>query len=492
MTRRQCFALVGLAQKTERAVTGRIVDDSHRMGHKLRDRARFDPPASTRRVPVVIVGGGIAGLSAGRYLKQRGFGDFTILEMESQAGGNSRWGENDASAYPWAAHYLPVPNRSAKLVRELCHELGLVDSSGWNERHLCHSPKERLHLHGRWQEGLEPDSGLTAEDRRQFREFHDRMEEFASSGRFTIPAGPAGADLDRLDMAAWLDRHKLGSAYLRWHVDYACRDDYGSLAKDTSAWAAIHYFASREHEEKGPLTWPEGNGWLVKQLLVGLAAQVVTGAMVTSITRAGRRWLVAAGATSYLADAVIFAAPAHLARYLCETPPDTSGLVYSPWLTANLTLDRWPAEKESEPAWDNVIYGSPSLGYVVATHQTLRTRVERTVWTYYLALAHLAPQPARALLLEKDWAYWKEYILSDLERAHPDIRQCVTNIDVMRFGHAMARPVPGWLTSANRGRLAEPAPGALLWAHSDVSGFSIFEEAQYRGVIAAERCLRGL
>jgi hypothetical protein len=34
--------------------------------------------------------------------------------------------------------------------------------------------------------------------------------------------------------------------------------------------------------------------------------------------------------------------------------------------------------------------------------------------------------------------------------------------------------------------------GRLLFANSDVSGFSIFEEAQFRGVEAAERILHRL
>ena len=128
------------------------------------------------------------------------------------------------------------------------------------------------------------------------------------------------------------------------------------------------------------------------------------------------------------------------------------GIAYSPWLTANLTLDRWPRERGLEPAWDNVLYDSPALGYVVATHQTVRSRVDRTVWTYYWALAEGTPAENRKLLLERDWAYWKEAILNDLSRAHPDIRACVSRIDIMRIGHAMARPTPGFLKSPQRQR----------------------------------------
>ena len=38
-------------------------------------------------------------------------------------------------------------------------------------------------------------------------------------------------------------------------------------------------------------------------------------------------------------------------------PPEVP-FEYSPWLTANLTLDRLPRESGTELAWDNVIYGS--------------------------------------------------------------------------------------------------------------------------------------
>jgi hypothetical protein len=302
--------------------------------------------------------------------------------------------------------------------------------------------------------------------------------------------GARPSPLEAISIAEWLKRERFTSPYLHWYVNYACRDDYGALAEDTSAWAGIHYFASREPEEKGPLTWPEGNGWIARRLFAKLARYVRTGKMARRIVHEGRRLRVSAGDTDYIADLVIFAAPSFLAPYVCADVPPVR-LVYSPWLTANLTLDRLPAERGVETAWDNVIYNSPALGYVVATHQSLRTHIDRSVWTFYWALAQGSPADNRRLLLEKDWRYWKEAILSDLERAHPDIRQCVARIDLLRLGHAMSRPVPGFLGSEQR-RFLVTNSGNLLFANSDLSGFSIFEEAQYRGVTAAERALQRL
>jgi hypothetical protein len=274
-------------------------------------------------------------------------------------------------------------------------------------------------------------------------------------------------------------------------LNYCCRDDYGATTSTTSAWAGIQYFASREPEEKGPLTWPEGNGWIVRRLLERVGPYVQRNRMVHRISQQAKRFTISAGDTEYHADFVIFAAPSFLAPYLIEGMAPLRDFEYSPWLTANLTLDRLPDSYGTDPTWDTVFMESPTLGYVDATHQSLRTHVDRTVWTFYWALADGTPAENRRILLTKDWNYWKEAILHDLERVHPDIRRCVSRIDVMRMGHAMARPKVGAIFSPERRHLAT-SNGRLLFANSDLSGFSIFEEAQYRGVTAAEKVLHQL
>jgi hypothetical protein len=124
-------------------------------------------------------------------------------------------------------------------------------------------------------------------------------------------------------------------------------------------------------------------------------------------------------------------------------------------------------------------------------HQSLRTHMDRTVWTFYWALAEGAPAQNRQLLLEKDWAYWKEAILHDLERVHSDIRQCVSRMDISRMGHAMIRPAVGAIFSEER-RCLSRLDGRILFANSDLSGISIFEQAQYHGVEAAQKVLKKL
>ena len=491
-------ALFGLTNKAGRRIEGGFVFESQERGHKLRDHARFAAPKRVEKIPAVIVGGGVAGLSAGWWMQKRGFRDFVLLELEDRAGGNTRFGENEITAYPWAAHYLPVPDKREALVRELCEELGLLKDGVWDERWLCHSPQERLYLHGRWQEGIEPQIGLLKDDIAQFKRFEQRMAEMRASGAFRIPSvegeshqTKATRALDSISFANWLRNENLYSPYLRWYADYSTRDDYGAWSNRASAWAGVHYFASREPEDKGPLTWPEGNGWIGRRLIEKLKGNIRTGAMVYRIQPNGRGWRVYTEDVLYEAAAVVFAAPMYLASWLLDPAPPAWPIPYAPWLVANLTLDRWPEEELSEPAWDNVIYGSPTLGYVVATHQNLGRQSDKTVWTFYWALAEGEPKAMRQVLLGGDWAYWTEKILADLEHAHPDIRACVRRIDINRFGHAMPSPVPGSIFHPERLRRSRPE-GTLVYAHSDLSALPLFEEAQLRGVTAAKHVLRQL
>jgi glycine/D-amino acid oxidase-like deaminating enzyme len=482
-------AILG-CRKTTRPVEGSFVNDSWALGHRLRDRSPFTQPAQSLSIPIVIIGGGMAGLSAAWRLLNRGLDDFVILEMESEAGGTSRSGRNSISEFPWAAHYVPVPNRNARVERELFREIGLILPDGrWNEAHICRAPEERIFIDGAWQEGLHTD-GLARYAPDEFSRFQDLIARYRDSEVFTIPIalGSELSDLDLISTADWMRQQGFTSRHLLWYVGYACRDDYGAPMDQVSAWTGIHYFACRDDEQDRVFTWPEGNGWIVKQLMARVRGHVRTSEPVFHIRKQGPRIEVLTERTAYSAAAVIFAAPTFLAPYVIEGMPPLDPQVwqYSPWLTANIVLDR-PPRSLGRVAWDNVCFESPTLGYVVANHQSGRTDGPM-VWTFYWALSEGTPAAMRSQLLSRDWAYWRDAILHDLERMHPDIRDCVTRIDVMRLGHAMARPVVGSVFHGERRRIAEQT-GPIVFANTDLSGFAIFEEAQHRGVLAADRVL---
>jgi protoporphyrinogen oxidase len=493
-------------------VPGTIVGANAALGHRLRS-GQFPAPSEQGSAQVVIIGGGIAGLSAAWKLQKSGVQDIVMLEMEAELGGNAQNGRNAVSAYPWGAHYVPLLTDEAKAARELFVDLGIITGYQdgkplYNEYFLGADPHERLYMFGRWQEGLVPQLGMTAQDQAQYKSFFAAMEGFknlrGADGKraFAIPTALSSADtnlraLDQITMAAYMAEHGWDAPYLRWYVNYCCRDDYGAPSDQVSAWAGIHYFAARNGQAanadaQAVVTWPEGNGWIVAAMQQQLTMPVRRQALVYHVeaqpTGVQIQYFDATRnlSVALTAQAVIVAAPHFVAQHLLKLPA-SAPRHYSPWMVANITLAKKPQGKGARLAWDNMIYNSPLLGYVVATHQNLNRVQDTTVLTYYWPLDHLPPADARHEALQRPYEAWQRIVLDELYRIHPEVRGQVQRLDVWLWGHGMIRPVPGYIWNQQRRQEAFAPP--IFRAHSDLSGISIFEEAQYYGVLAAEQLM---
>lgn len=506
---------------SKRPIPGKIVGASANIGHLVRD-AQLAAPSKVREIETVIVGGGVAGLSAAWWLKKDNYDSFTLLELENKVGGNSQSGENSISAYPWGAHYLPLPGPQAQYVRTFLEEVGVIkgyDTSGlprYDEFYLCSDPHERLFYQGRWHDGIIPQTGITKDDRGQYDEFFSLMERYKNAvGRdekrgFVIPVDMSSQDhefreLDAITMAAFMQKHKWTSAPLNWYVNYCCRDDYGATYETVSAYAGIHYFASRNGvganaDGQNVLTWPQGNGWLVERLREKSKEHILTNTLVYSIEQhdgfvtVDYINTVTKQTFRIKAKAVICAAPRFVAVRIIKDlakfePHYLSDLHYAPWMVANITLAKMPEGKGAALSFENVSYHSKSLGYVVATHQSLSRFRQKTVVTYYQDLSDTDPVIARRTALLKTHQEWAVQVAADLEKMHPGIKDHIENIDIWLWGHGMAIPRLGFIWGQSRKEMQKPL-GSIHFAHSDMSGISIFEEAQYRGVEAAKKILR--
>src|SRR6185436_9703680 len=117
-------------QKPSPLPPGEIVGASDMIGHRVRDGLSITPSSDQwLRTSVVIVGGGIAGLSAAWQLLKMGLDDFVLLELESAPGGTARSGESPVIAYPWGAHYLPAPMKENAGLISLLEEIGIIVGS---------------------------------------------------------------------------------------------------------------------------------------------------------------------------------------------------------------------------------------------------------------------------------------------------------------------------------------------------------------------------
>jgi hypothetical protein len=195
----------------------------------------------------------------------------------------------------------------------------------------------------------------------------------------------------------------------------------------------------------------------------------------------------------FRAGKVIYASPVFTAPYVIRGFADAANFSagdfqHNAWFVANLFLNDRPKPRFARDfplAWDNVFYESPSLGYVNATHQK-GIDYGPTIFTYYYPMCH--EENGRTKLFNYDWRQLADVCLTDVARAHSDIYELTTRVDIMRWGHAMISPRPNFIWSGIREKAMRPWRN-IHFAHTDLSGIALFEEAFYHGLRAASEVL---
>lgn len=496
-------------------------------GHFLRDMRNkpLPPPSQVLQTDVAILGSGIAGLTAAWKLKKLGKTDMLMVDGP-QPHGNAAGGAFGDLEYPTGAHYLPLPSPESVHVREILADLGIIqkDAMGekpyYDERFILHAPEERLLYNGQWQEGFMPTEGVPQweidEHTRFFAEVERLRQTHGADGRrvFVFPTVMSSEDpqwqaLDRITLKQWLEQSGYRSPTLHWYLNYCCRDDYGTRYDKVSAWAGLHYYCSRwgaaANASSGTwLTWPGGLQPLATGMERASGIKRVAGTVLSlKKTADGVEALCFklenGKPATYLVRArkAICAMPVYVAARVVDNiaaygfDPAKHIPEYAPWMVANFLLKRFPQELQEGPhspplSWDNVVYSEPGLGYVVSTHQDIRVRPpEKTVFSAYIALSDRKPSSARHWMAAARPEELLALASADLKTAYgAQFASCVERVDITLRGHAMAAPWPNFRANAGMKALRE-VDGPILFAHADLSGFSVFEEAAWWGYRAA-------
>lgn len=498
---------------------------------------------------VIVIGGGLAGLSAAFHLlRERPRSRILLLEAGPYLGGNA--GRDDAPPLPvpasTAGAYGAAPGTES--LRAFYRAIG-VD---WNA-HAIDDPVSSYYFDDHTP-GVRPgrggwnidtfEAGLTrapyekrvVDDLARTRQ---AIRVLADDGGLADPPDESAERYD--DLSAMSLKHYLENVL---SCDPAVTDFYtvytltafGGAAHQVNAHSASS-FLTGEFTRHGLFTFPGGTSELARRVQRWLAAsQTKDGARPprielnatalridphSSASRAG------AGVVYFqdqkfrrvAAKKIIVAAPPQSARHLVEHFSDDarktawSEFYAAPLVTANVAL------RSAAPLLDLGLGYSQSwwggrhfVNYIVADWADGGHKVadRPTVLTFYggceAPLDELANE--RVKLLHTPFSDYEESLRSDLARlmrgAKFDFDRDVSAVFLYRWGHSMLRPPPNWLFGEVRGpdgrldrskaprRIACAPLGPVLFAGQHVEGTPSVESAIGSGYRAAVRALADL
>lgn len=422
-------------------------------GHLIFQSQDWDM-ASPESVKTLIVGGGIAGLSAAASLPHQ---DFVLLELADRLGGTSSAENINGQWLTQGAHYdLSYPTHFGEEVLSLWEQLGVIQlkpqQNYWqftDAQYIIDEDFETLcYYQGRFFEDV-PTSQQSAE---AFKRFLQPYE-----GKLRLPLRLSDPDLLPLKeqtFAQFLQSQGSFSADLFRSIDYQMTDDFGGTAASVSALAGLFYYTGRPYgnHETDIFSPPEGNYYFVKKLAGKLpAGQLKTRHLVSKITPEGKGFSVEVldlqkkTKKALKAAEVVYAGNKHALKFICpEAYPAFSGNQYIPWIVANLTFsENWQAPKVF---WQNEML-SPEQGFMGFVDSRQQAGINQTVLTAYFCIPEWnrkllpkIPKQANAyvsLLLEEIALFYKmetETLEKHLEKV---------NFHLM--GHAMPLPSPDYL-----------------------------------------------
>ncbi len=460
-------------------------------GHLLFEHSPA-PSTVTQSREVLVVGGGVAGLSAAYRLRER---DPLVCELGRTLGGSSAFGFHEGTSFARGAHYeLEQPAYYGEEVLALLSELDILtfnpvrDTWEFVEKRFLIDParENRCLVNGRVRDDVLPESLETEQ-------FENLLAPF--EGQFPQPTRlirPELRYLDQVSFTQYLETAGLPmTPSFQRGLDYQMKDDYGDGAGGVSALAGIHYYRCRPYYTRHVAIFspPQGNGYFIEKLSARLNPEsLLTQHLVTGIReeKGGFRVDTLHTATlepkSFRVKQVVFAGHKQGLRYIYPRDADFfARVVYAPWVVMNFVLEGRPVGRAW---WQNEVLGSDSrfLGFVNSMAQTGPSGSKHEMLTAYYCL----PQSQRESLLMVKTALrgWVATTMGCINEAlGVDISSLTRKVYVTIHGHGMPIPRPGYLfRDGNRKR----SHRNLVYAGVDNGRLPLVFEALDSGLLAAD------
>lgn len=425
--------------------------------HEIRDKHVFARPPVSKRFDVVVVGGGVSGMSAAYFLQRH---NFLLLEKEPHWGGNAYLETYHGQAFATGSAFDTKGSASDQLARELGLDPLTID---------CPDPTiiKSKWVADTWRSGIDK-LPFPASVRASFRKLQKEMLAFDLE--------KDAAHLDSLPLTHFLAKYP--PELTQWWDAYG-PSNWGANAANTSTLLALSDLKDMSGDEPDQrVTLPGGNGALAQKLTETLRAKAADhlkdGATIVAVEPQKNAVHVTYIHEGHLrtvaADFVVMATPKFITARLIPGLPDAQAKAmaafrYCPYAVINAIFDR-PIYRKAYDTW---CPGNAFTDFVVAEWVTLKhsgaeTR-DNNILTFYTPIA----EDNRAqLLIDDSCLAIAQNVLRDFRRLLPEFDATPTEVHFYRRGHPMFASTPGTYTRTIPA--ANHPFGRIFFANTDSVG----------------------
>jgi protoporphyrinogen oxidase len=447
--------------------------EDNRICHQVRDGKIFSRPPVSARHDVVIVGGGVSGLTAAYLLRDR---DFLLLEKEPHWGGNAYLMDYRGSAYATGSAFLEKGEPAYSFAKEIG-----VEPLPVNDRDSTIIKGEWIP--NTWAEGLDK-LPYPAPVREGFKKFRKDM--------LAIDLKKRAAELYNLPFSDFMKDYP--AEVKQWWDNYG-PSNWGAATEDTAAALGIG-----EIQEIGGdavpefYTWPGGLGAITKKLAETLqpnfAERMQAGATTIAVVPDGKEvqvtYVQGAELKTVGAKTVVMATPKFITRRIVQGLPETQSdamhqIRYIPYAVVNLIFDK-PVFNKSYDTW---CPGNTFTDFIVADWTIRNQPGYQQKYNIITCYTPMREDERGYLLTEPGTRKKAASVLSDFQKLFPGSNVDPVEVHIYRRGHPLYMSTPGLYTKVQP--LAREPMDRVFFANTDSEGP---ESTTGRAIMAAKRAVK--